>query len=350
VEKSAIGDVYENNILIKKSQNRQDILCPYYDKCGGCNLLHLIEKSYHDFKSKLCKTDNVIKIGFNTRQKVRFQIKNKKTGLFEKGTHNFIEIKNCLLLRPEINNIIHKLNFKANEIEVSVYDNGIGVYLLKNKEPIENLQKFLDENKEIIIVSYQNEMGTFFLQKQKPIVDLYGEKIEVKENIFLQATKEGQNAITEIIIENLKNFNNIIDLYCGIGTYTFPLSNYARIHSVEGSNIMIDIIKNNIKNRKITTEVRDLVKQPLLAKDFTKFDGVIINPPRSGANKQCQYLINSNIKKIVMVSCNPQTFWQDIETLKQKYHLEKVIGIDQFYATNHLEIIGILSIKNFKKN
>jgi 23S rRNA (uracil1939-C5)-methyltransferase len=342
VEKSAVGDVYENNVLIKKSQDRQDVLCPYYNRCGGCNLLHLNEKSYYDFKYKLCKTDNIMKMSHNLRRKVKFQVKNKSVGFFENKSHNFVKIENCLLLRREINNLIPELNFNSKAVEVNIYDNGIGIYLIENKESIENLQKFLDNNKEIIIVAYQNKDGTFFLQKQKPVIDLYGEKIEVKENIFLQATEEGQKIITKIIIDNLKNCKNVVDLYCGIGTYTFPLSNHTKIHSVEGNEEMVRILKNNIKNN-ITAEIRDLVKQPFLKNDLNKFDGLIINPPRNGAQKQCQYISNSNIKKIVMVSCNPYTFWQDVEVLKQNYKLENIMGIDQFFGTNHLEVVGVLS-------
>ena len=139
-----------------------------------------------------------------------------------------------------------------------------------------------------------------------------------------------------------------MDLYCGIGTYSFPLSTYTKVHAVEGSDVMVNIMNQNIisnkLNNKITAECKNLVEAPLLLNELNNYDGVVINPPRNGAKSQCQIIAKSNIKIVVMVSCNPQTFSTDVkELLENGYSMKKVVGIDQFYRTQHLEIVGVLT-------
>ncbi|MDR2526862.1 MAG: methyltransferase [Rickettsiales bacterium] len=349
VEKTAVGDIVENNVVVKESKNRQKVACPYYAECGGCNLLHLSDESYYDFKSKLCKCDNIIKIGKCARRRATFNFKNNSFGFFKIKSNEIVEINNCLLLKDEINAIILKLkNFKV-KTDVTLFDNGIGVtFHLAQELKRETLDRFLLENKEVIVLSYKirDNEPTLYLQKYKPIINFNGIDIEVDNNIFLQATKEGQDKIIEIAVENLKDERNILDLYCGIGTYTFPLSNHARIHSIEKDKKMIEILKKNIHGRKITAEDRDLTERPLLKNELSKYDGAVINPPRNGAKTQCEYMADSKIKKIIMISCNPLTFWRDVEILeKGNYKLKHTVGIDQFYGTNHVEIVGALENK-----
>ncbi|GMO57154.1 MAG: class I SAM-dependent RNA methyltransferase [Rickettsiales bacterium] len=346
VEKSAVGDIVKDGLIVKKSSRRQEVLCPYYERCGGCNLLHLSDEEYSNFKKRLCKNADIIKIGYNARRRVVFNYKDGKLGFFEKSTNTITEINNCLMLEPQINEILPKLKMLKAKVAVNMYDNGLGILLYLEQEPnTKLLNKFLDENANVIVLSYsiKNAEPFLYLQKKKPVIIFDNIEVEVSHNIFLQATKGGQNAITKIVVENLKKCKNVLDLYCGVGTYTFPLSNHTKIHSIEGMEEMVKILKNNIGTKKISYEIRDLVNRPLVYDELNKYDGIVINPPRNGAGKQCIYIAKSKIKKIVMVSCNPQTFFQDINVLVGAgYKLKQTTGIDQFYGTNHLEIVGVL--------
>ena len=239
-----------------------------------------------------------------------------------------------------------------NEILITDYENGVEIMLNLKNEPTlhENkiLQEFIKNDQNIILLSYSINNGEPFLFFQKILPTLTfdnGAKIELASNIFLQATLDGQRAITNIVVKNLKSCKKVLDLYCGIGTYTFPLSTYTKVHSVEGSQRMIDILNKNIKNNKlfdkITTECRNLVNSPLLKNELNCYDGIVINPPRNGAKAQCEQIAKSNVKNVVMVSCNPQTFAIDANELRLAgYRLTTLTGIDQFYKTQHLELVG----------
>ncbi len=378
IAKTYAGDVVDFNIqketknyiigklnkILKASKDRVKSDCPYFDKCGGCNFLCLSKGKYYEYKENILKNlgfnlSNLIKIGYNTRRRAIFKVKNNKLGFFEKDSNNLIEINNCILLEKNINLLIPKLQNLIKkililEIAITNYENGLDILFTFKKELELNQNKiltdFAKENSNIISISYkiEDENPFLFFQKEKPILTFENKiKIELKSNIFLQATSEGQKAITQLVVDNLKDCKNVLDLYCGVGTYTFPLSSFTKIHSIEGDQDMINILNENIKanklSNKITTERRNLVSSPLLKYELEKFDGLVINPPRNGAKSQCQNIANSNVKKIVMVSCNPQTFKADVEILLQGgYKLLSAVGIDQFFETQHLEVVGIL--------
>jgi len=356
-------------LLRKSCQRAEKVPCPVYDVCGGCNLMHLKDEAYYGFKKSIIKNAlrkagyefndiNLIKIGYNTRRRASFQVKNGKVGFFEKNSNIIVDIRNCPLIVDSINSIIPDLKdvsrrIPTTEVFLTDHENGLEViFNLKrdlNFDEMNLLRQFTELSKKVIVVSYTINNGEdfLFIQKETPLLTLDSKiKIELIPHVFLQATLAGQRAITDIVVANLQNSKNILDLYCGIGTYTFPLSNYAHVHSVEGNRSMINNLDRNIlANRltnKITTECRNLVSSPLLKNELDKYDGIVINPPRNGAEAQCKHIAESNIKKVVMVSCNPQTFASDASRLRiGSFNLTSINGIDQFYRTQHMEIVGI---------
>lgn len=382
IPKTAKGDVVEFKVIkdnkdsisgeitkiIKKSTDRiNNVPCSVFDSCGGCDLLHLKENIYYDFKKNI--VENAVqksgfnqveidfkRIEFNARRRVTFKVKDNRIGFFQKNSNTLIEINSCPLIVNEVNDMLPELRKLAgriliNEISITSYENGIEIILNLKKELTNNqvaiLKDFIEKNPVIILsCRFNEEEPSLFMQKTKPTLTISSKiKLELEPNIFLQATSEGQAEITKIVLNELKDRKSVLDLYSGVGSYTFPLAEYTNVHSVEGSEKMVNIIRQNVKNNnlngKITTEVRNLVARPFIKDELNKYDGVVINPPRNGSKAQSEYLAKSNIKKIVMVSCNPQAFIIDANILRiGDYKLEKAIGIDQFYRTKHLEVVG----------
>ena len=94
--------------------------------------------------------------------------------------------------------------------------------------------------------------------------------------------------------------------------------------------------------RRITVEVRDLFRRPLLAPELARFDAVVLDPPRAGAEAQARQLARSVVPTIASVSCDPKTFARDTAILLEGgYRLERVIPLDQFKYTPHIELVGI---------
>ena len=87
---------------------------------------------------------------------------------------------------------------------------------------------------------------------------------------------------------------------------------------------------------------RDLFKKPLTVGMLNTYDCVIMDPPRAGADAQCRELIKSDVMRVVYVSCNPQTFRRDMETLTRGgYKLKTLVPVDQFVGSTHWEIFSV---------
>jgi len=93
---------------------------------------------------------------------------------------------------------------------------------------------------------------------------------------------------------------------------------------------------------KVETEVRDLQRRPLAAGELDRFDAVVFDPPRAGAEAQARALAGCHVPRIAAVSCNPATFARDAAILiNGGYRLIRVCPVDQFKWSPHVEIVGL---------
>ena len=96
--------------------------------------------------------------------------------------------------------------------------------------------------------------------------------------------------------------------------------------------------------RAIATERRDLFGFPLGPAELARFDGVVFDPPRAGAEKQAGELARSKVSRIAAVSCNPASFARDAGLLVNGgYRLERVVPIDQFVYSAEAEVVGLFA-------
>ena len=365
--------------IIQESELRQTAPCEYFSRCGGCSLQHLKNDFYQNFKQKtieeLFSRGNLsyndiewIWIKEGSRRRVNFQIDgNNKLGFFAENSHNLVEISNCLMLEKELSDLIPALQDLLNYLPLGVvtqisavkFDNGIGITIHSDKlhlnEELTTKLLALSKNNKVISLakaSSDNDINLIY-QITSPQLILNEINIDLPHNIFLQATKSGQETLIKIITDftKTKPIKKIIDLYCGVGTYSFALHNLDEIDTIdafEGSKIMVKSInrnssKNNLSH-KIKAVCQDLVKQPLKIEELKKYDLAIINPPRNGAKAQIEILAKSAIKNIIVVSCNPNSFMEDAKILVENgYKINKISAIDQFYYSPHLELIAIFN-------
>jgi 23S rRNA (uracil1939-C5)-methyltransferase len=86
---------------------------------------------------------------------------------------------------------------------------------------------------------------------------------------------------------------------------------------------------------------RDLMRDPLSPLELNRFDVVLFDPPRAGAQTQARALAKSRVKKIAAASCNPVTFARDARILIDGgYRLVRVVPIDQFVYSAHVELVA----------
>lgn len=160
---------------------------------------------------------------------------------------------------------------------------------------------------------------------------------------FLQATTEGEAALLREARRAVGSASRVLDLFAGCGTFALPLAEAAEVHAVESDAGMLAALDTGWRGatglKRVTTEARDLFRRPLLADELTRFDAIVIDPPRAGAAAQMTEIARSNVARIASVSCNPVTFARDSGLLLDAgYRLDRLVVVDQFRWSSHVEI------------
>ena len=125
-----------------------------------------------------------------------------------------------------------------------------------------------------------------------------------------------------------------------------PLTPGRRVHAVEANAASVAALATAARGSggRVTSERRDLAREPLTPLELNKFDAVVFDPPRAGAKEQASEIARSKLKRAVAVSCNPVSFARDARILCDAgFRLSKVTPVDQFPWSAHLELVGVFS-------
>lgn len=365
----AKGKVIE---VLEKSKHRVDSGCPYYEECGGCNLRHQDSKENLKFKKE--KVENAIKrIGKldikvndvvssfrddNYRNKASFKVENNKIGFYSEGTYQLVDIKECKLMKKEINDSLYYirkyLEENKNEIKnVTVkYGNAINEILIDiysvNESDI-NICDFLINNLSSLKTIIFNDKIVYQNGYISQIIN--GLMFNCSAKSFFQVNDMQAEKLYNLAIKsaNLKKSDTVLDLYCGTGTISCIVSSHVK--KVIGVEIVEDAVRdakcnlmiNNINNVKFI--VGDAAKK--VSKIKEKVDVIFVDPPRSGMDRKMISIIkNIKAEKIVYISCNPVTMARDLNYLSDTYITSEVTPVDMFPNTAHVECVILLQRKD----
>lgn len=340
--------------IVKKSELRNIPKCPYYDSCGGCNLMHVGIDYQEEYKEEKVKEilkkyanikENVKFIKNNKelyyRNKVTLKVKNGEFGYYNDETHNFINVNNCLLVNNKINEFIKSNVIKINNGELVIRVNYQDELLISIKSE-ENISILNDINKYNVVGVVLNDKiiyGTSFFY------DYIGDfKFKVSYNSFFQVNNYMASNIFMILKSNLKG-RNLLDLYCGVGTLGLSLKdNFESIYGIEKiENAIIDAKENALINNCHNAHFYTGDTYEVLKDINVSFDTIIVDPPRSGLNEETRNLIiKLKPDKLCYVSCDPFTLARDLNILNKFYDVEKINALDMFPNTYHVECVCIL--------
>jgi 23S rRNA (uracil1939-C5)-methyltransferase len=183
--------------------------------------------------------------------------------------------------------------------------------------------------------------------ERRPARVLFGKvAVALPPGAFLQATKQAEDILVGEAVRAIDGAKRVADLFSGAGAFTFPLAARSQVHAVDGDKALIASLRRAADaagiGSRVTTDVRDLIKRPLVADELKKFDAVVFDPPRAGASSQAGRITAARIPLVVAVSCNPATFARDAKLLTDGgYIVETVIPVDQFLWTAHLELVAV---------
>lgn len=356
---------FNEAIIIKKIKNsdkRIEPKCPYYNECGGCNLLHLSYKDQLDYKQnkvqdilkRYADIENINKIvpsddNFNYRNKVTLKV-NKKLGYFKRKSNDIVYIDECKLVQKNINKIITDLN-RINEFN-NVYE----VVIRNVNTPDVAITYYLHKDSSYPLTNeYVRKNGYKFnkIIKNKPckindeskiIGKLSNFNFVISPLAFFQVNTAQTEKLYNKVIEYLEPYKDevIMDLYCGTGTIGMYASPFVK------KVIGVEICKEAIEDAKTNMKINNINNMEFICGDTEniikkfkdKFDSIIVDPPRSGlTNSVINDIFRLNPKKIVYVSCDTITFARDLKLLKEKYDIVEITPFDMFPNTYHVENI-----------
>lgn len=352
------------NKIIKNGSKRVDVLCPYYDICGGCsisaytyqdeleykvnNVIDIFKRNEIDIKPNIIKSDN----RYGYRNKITLQVSNGIIGLYEEDSNKIVDVDKCLLVSDKLNEIIDiiKKNINVNKCnKIVIRDTYYGIMIIfygsvNNEEVIKYLGK-----KVVSIYTYDNKYKCIYGEKY--LYEMIGEyKYRISPDSFFQVNSRTvnklYNKVVEYAIKNEKK-DNLVDLYCGTGTIGIYLSKYFNnIIGIELNKQAVEDAKENAKINSVNNIKFYAGDVGKIINDQVKADVIVVDPPRSGLDKRTKdILLKIKANKIVYVSCNPLTLARDIKELDIGYMLEDITLVDMFPNTHHVESVCVLKLK-----
>lgn len=349
--------------IINSSPFRIKPQCEFYEKCGGCNMLH-IESEYQKELRKQILTDvflqNKIELknlqivsdkNFNYRARFQFT----DGGLCEKKSNKIIPINNCLCAENSINDYLNSIDFPnrpKGRVHIFGSEFCVGKNIIINQNDFSNSLKNKtkitgNKKKKIKIKENHHFSGTTFFEENQMIVKILDKSICFDIRGFFQSNLFVFEKVIKLILENLPFGKNIVDMYCGCGSIsTFLSQKYENVILVEHNrDALVYAEKNMTGKNHISFGMSGKNWVQNCAASCGKIDAVVIDPPRSGIEKEVrQFLCESQIPLIIFLSCDPVTQSRDCSLLlKNGYKIQKSYLLDFYPNTSHIESLLILT-------
>lgn len=376
--------------------------CEYQNFCGGCLFRDMDEADYQRQKENSIKDvlgrikqekinfGKTVFIPDGLRRRTSLAFMFNKGNLFlgynRKKTHTLVDCYKCLLLTHKINNNLLNIRelieaigdipfikkekkkvlssyLQKGDVYICEADNGLDVVLeFDNELTLEHRMQIAETSwrfVDIIRISHRKkaeETAEVIVEKAKPVINIKGTDVFISAGNFLQASKAAETALIDLVMKYIgTSSGRCLDLFCGIGTFSYPLSLNIRnkITAVDSSKEALSAFENTVKNAvipNISIKCKNLFKYPLSGEELKGYDIMVFDPPRAGALAQMQeidkLLPGERPKKIVAVSCNPESFVTDANILLDcGYKISEITIVDQFIYSPHAEVVAL-----FEKN
>lgn len=371
VEGEAGGGRLEKVRVLAPSAARVQPPCPTFGRCGACRLQHAALDFLTRWKEERIRTLLAAK-GLEacflaphrsppaSRRRAtlagRRTRKGARVGFNSFRSHEIVPPEGCTLLRPELLKVVPALerlvqrgaSRKATlDLALTLSENGVDL-AVKGGKPLDlDLRMALAElaaAAPFARIAWEEEV---VLTVAPPFQRFGKAEVVPPPGAFLQATTEGEAAMVADVCAILEGAARVVDLFAGCGTFTFPLAERAEVLAVEKSRPMLAAIEEAARRtqglKPVQVMQRDLFKAPLAAEDLEGVEGVVIDPPRAGAEAEARMLAAApaSLRQIAFVSCNPETFARDAAILAGGgWVLTQLRLIDQFLWSPHIELVA----------
>ena len=376
--------------------------CPVAAKCGGCQLTRLSYAEQLQWKQQrvaelldgICEVRPILGMEdpFHYRNKVHAVLAVDKagkpiSGVYAMGTHRVVPVRHCLIEDRRADRIIQTIVAMLPAYKLRIYNEythrgflrhilirtghvtgQIMVVLVATSLEFPGKKAFVQEliqrHPEITTVVLNcNQRETSMVLGTKEITlygegymedELCGKRFRISPQSFYQVNAKQCEVLyrTAIDAAQLTGAETLLDAYCGTGTIGLCASDGCK--QLIGVELNADAIRdakenarrNGVENARFLCDDAGRFMQKL-AKEGNAPDVVMMDPPRAGSDQKfLQSLLMLKPKRVVYVSCNPETLARDLRVLVDGgYQAEWATPVDMFPGTEHVETVVLLSHK-----
>ncbi|MCI7798904.1 MAG: TRAM domain-containing protein [Spirochaetia bacterium] len=343
--------------IINPSPHRIKPVCPLYEKCGGCNLMHIDYEFQKELKKEILK-DLFIKNSVTPPEitvisgdafsyRNRFQLTDGS--LSEKNSNTKVDFSFCPVAVKEINDYLKntpQINRPKGRCNIFAGENLTEnpfthkkIYIAEPKT-VNQEQNFYPKNKRIKQIK-KRYTGPVFSPENAAEVTINEKKISFDVRGFFQSNLQVLSKSIEKVTDFLSG-ENVLDMYAGCGTFSvFLKDKFEKITLVEHNRDALLFAEQNLSGKNHISFGLSGEKWAQEQKN-SNFDAVVIDPPRSGIEKGVmEFLKKSEIPVIRSVSCDPATHARDAKQLTESGRtLEKLFLLDFYPQTSHIESLA----------
>lgn len=370
------GDVIA---VVEASPHRVDAPCPHYALCGGCTLQHARDDFYRDWKTGIVRDALAAKglapatwrepifLPPGGRRRITFTAEKQgdavTLGYSRRRQRQVVAIDSCLIADPAIMALCPKLvrllapllqegkpatafvQTVGGQFEL-VITGPVGARGMPDTVVREAMATLTDELA-IDRLSWRAHLGDTpeVMIERRPLRARFGAlEVALPPLGFLQPTPAGEAALVAAVLDALPQAGHFADLFAGSGTFTGPMLARGAVDVFENAAPTISALDDAKGALPLKAVHRDLYREPLTQAEAGRYDAIVFDPPRAGAEAQVKELAAAAVPVLVAVSCNPASFARDARILVDGgYRLDSVQVIDQFTFSHHVELVAAFS-------
>jgi 23S rRNA (uracil1939-C5)-methyltransferase len=281
-----------------------------------------------------------------------------RIGFIERGGAKLTAISECPVLAPTLEAVVLKLGPLAElalpqrgeitlqclltESGVDIAIKGAGRVAALDRAMLEKLSAAV----EALNLARLSLDGEPVVARRTPVLRMGRAQVTPTPGAFLQPTVLGEETLARLTLEALKGANRVIDLFSGIGTFALRAAEQAEVLAAESDAEMLAALKKAADGaggalKQVSVLRRDLLRTPMSSLEMKKFDGAVMDPPRSGARQQAEQIARAPVRRLAYVSCDPASFARDAKVLVEHgFTITRITPVDQFRWSPHVEVVG----------
>ena len=363
--------------VIAASPDRATPPCPHFGDCGGCALQHWTDGAYLDWKREQvihalgregleAEVARTAATPPHARRRVALHARRRADGTVALGfkarkSWRVVDLRTCVIADPRIVAALPALADlaaalfehpkSAPSLHVTATEAGLDVDVT-GVERRTGGGLSGDARARAIAAAQAADLarlslaGEVLVMRRPPVVTFGRARVVLPPGGFLQASPQAEAIMVAEVAGAARGARRIADLFCGAGTFTFPLAEIAPVLAADAGGDAVAALNAGRRTasglKGIEAQTRDLFRRPLSPFDLKGVDVAVIDPPRAGAIEQIRQLVDARkIERVAYVSCNPATFARDAAALVAGgYRLERVLPVDQFLWSAHVELVA----------